>query len=100
MGGSMNMFPFMSFGAQQSQAAPQYTNDQLLSYARSNNGNFGELEKYGNEIVSQLKAGTYQDPYKVWQAVRDSNFKADPGIQAQNAFAQLLSSGGDIPNGG
>ena len=76
MGGSSAWMQL--FGGQTQQepvAPPQYSNDQLLQYAQSQKGNYDQFKAYNNELVNQLRANTYQDPYKVWQSVRDSQFK-------------------------
>lgn len=94
MGGSNSMFQMFGFGPQQQQqfSPTQYTNDQMLDYARSNNTNFDELNKYQNEIINQLKGNSYQDPYKVWQAVRNGNDRSAFEKAQQDVMSSLLSS--------
>lgn len=92
MGGSAGFMNGMFNGGamQAPQTPPQYTNSQLMDYARSNNGNFGELDKYGKEIVTQLQNGSYKDPAQVWQAVRDQGFNSGQG--GGSGIAAILRS--------
>ena len=80
------------FGAQPEQAPvapPQYSNEQMLEYAKGLGGDYKQFDKYKNEIVSQLRNGSYKDPYGVWQAVRNADFQAQqPQPTDQIAFPQ------------
>lgn len=80
MGGSINpaWFGFgPGFGQEQQQFTPkEYSNQQMLDYARQNGVDYNMGQQYQDAIKNQLRNGTYKTPEGVWSQVRNANDKA------------------------
>ena len=94
MGGSLNLAMFgIGAGNGQQQFTPaQYTDSQMMDYAKQNSGNFDMLQQYQNAIKEQLRNGSYNRPEQVWAQVRNSNDKA-AFDKAQNQLLMQQADG-------